>query len=77
MSCWFAQCKWQHIADIQEPPGPDARQCGLYQCLRCKDISVGSLGNGRLRRSDQQPPKVHHVSCAVYDPVPSRCDCGV
>jgi hypothetical protein len=27
--CWFVQCQWVHIRG------------GLYQCTRCKTVSVG------------------------------------
>lgn len=32
--CWFSQCNWVHIVG------------GLYQCSKCKTVSVGAYRQG-------------------------------
>jgi hypothetical protein len=48
--CFFAQCRWVYIADATKPAipsrenpiGEGASLCGVYQCSRCKTVSIGS-----------------------------------
>lgn len=44
--CWFSQCKWHYLgafeqADPNFTVGTQGRR-GLYQCRRCKTISIGA-----------------------------------
>lgn len=36
--CWFSQCRWVHICNAVLS---DDAPCGLYQCSKCKTISIG------------------------------------
>lgn len=38
--CVFFPCKWLHIWNVQDDPG---HLVGLYQCPRCKTLSVGRM----------------------------------
>lgn len=37
--CLFLQCRWRFVADVLNRRGDIA---GLYQCPRCKTLSLGS-----------------------------------
>lgn len=37
--CWFFRCPWLHVTDAKHADGSDY---GLYQCPRCKTVSIGS-----------------------------------
>ncbi|NOR27560.1 MAG: hypothetical protein GQ540_03410 [Lutibacter sp.] len=42
--CYFKQCNWIHIINVRKPDiySELVRDTGLYQCSRCKTISVGA-----------------------------------
>jgi hypothetical protein len=48
--CFFAACRWEYIADATRPAIPSRTDplgegislCGIYQCSRCKTVSMGS-----------------------------------
>lgn len=42
--CWFNQCRWLHIFNVPTARTPDGqwRLFGVYQCPRCKTVSVGT-----------------------------------
>lgn len=47
--CWFLPCRWQHVATVthQREINPPSSAFvgvpfGLYQCRRCKTLSVGA-----------------------------------
>jgi hypothetical protein len=48
--CWFSKCRLVYIADALKPTTPSKQDplgmrpsfCGIYQCSRCKAVSIGS-----------------------------------
>lgn len=51
LRCWFSQCDWRYLGIVSRylPPtergGAMARRyepAGIYQCARCKTVSIGS-----------------------------------
>ena len=40
--CWFSQCRWWHIGNVLPPTPAEGDGYGLYQCHRCKTLSIGS-----------------------------------
>ncbi len=41
--CLFFPCRWIHIMNADDSIDPQGRySVGLYQCTRCKTISIGS-----------------------------------
>ena len=42
MLCWFLPCRWWHITNTDDSTDPLWGRVGLYQCTRCKAISIGS-----------------------------------
>ena len=48
--CWFKQCRWIYLADATKPSIPSRDNplgvgpsiCGIYQCSRCKTVTIGS-----------------------------------
>lgn len=40
MRCWFFKCKWLHKFNVENPH--TVGRAGVYQCTRCKTLSVGS-----------------------------------
>lgn len=47
MTCWFRQCDWRYLVSVQQADpsvGPVGTQgeVGLYQCSRCKTVSIGA-----------------------------------
>jgi hypothetical protein len=47
--CFFFRCRWRHVVSVAEPDenGEPQYLTGIYQCSRCRLISIGSprLGN--------------------------------
>lgn len=47
--CWFNQCKWRFIANTgkvwNRPSDTLVGALGLYQCSRCKTLSIGKPGD--------------------------------
>jgi hypothetical protein len=44
--CAFFQCRWRHIVNADDSLDPlGSYSAGLYQCTRCKTISIGSPRN--------------------------------
>lgn len=39
--CLFFSCDWMHVANIVWMEGQ--KRAGLWQCPRCKTISIGAL----------------------------------
>jgi hypothetical protein len=39
--CIFRQCRWQHVADVVHPDPLAVGSYGLWQCTRCKTLSMG------------------------------------
>lgn len=58
ISCWFWQCDWQHI------------EGHLYQCSRCKTVSIGSWRSRQFGRSVDPVP----VSKGVMTHVDASAD---
>lgn len=48
LSCLFRKCRWLHVMNVRGDNfiGHDNRKrdahAGLYQCSRCKTVSIGS-----------------------------------
>jgi len=42
MLCWFFACRWLHLCNVEHSSAVRA-PVGLYQCLRCKTVSVGAV----------------------------------
>jgi hypothetical protein len=42
MMCLFFKCRWFFIANAERNGPRGLEQCGLYQCTRCKTLSIGS-----------------------------------
>lgn len=40
--CWFSLCKWRHVLNVDDSREPMLDTVGVYQCTRCKSISIGS-----------------------------------
>lgn len=47
--CWFRQCRWVWIVNgwlygprMDDPLQQVHSETGIYQCTRCKTISIGS-----------------------------------
>jgi hypothetical protein len=49
--CFLRPCRWQWLCDVMakslvlskaDPLGEEPHQTGLYQCTRCKAISLGA-----------------------------------
>lgn len=66
--CLFAQCAWHYLGAFEQAdptliPGTQGQR-GLYQCLHCKTVSIGSATdpNGRLRQIQRlmDGPAVQH-----------------
>jgi hypothetical protein len=38
LMCLFLQCRWRFIVNADN----DTHEYGIYQCTRCKNISIGS-----------------------------------
>jgi hypothetical protein len=54
MSCWFRQCDWIYLVSVERAdpsfiPGTQG-QVGLYQCRRCKTLSLGAATAPANRR---------------------------
>lgn len=54
--CWFNQCRWHYLgafeqADPYFTPGTQGRR-GIYQCTRCKTVSVGAASDPRTRPAE-------------------------
>lgn len=44
--CWFSPCRWFYLGAFEQAdptfiPGTQGQR-GLYQCRRCKTVSIGS-----------------------------------
>jgi hypothetical protein len=39
--CWFKLCDWRYFGNVSAPVPKDC-YAGLYQCSRCKTLSLGS-----------------------------------
>lgn len=54
LACWFRQCRWVHVCNINHDD--DCCHFGIYQCSRCKTISMGSpramLQNPRVKTDE-------------------------
>lgn len=51
--CWFSLCRWVYLgafeqSDPMKIPGTQGAR-GLYQCPRCKTVSIGSPTNPAQR----------------------------
>ena len=43
MLCLFFQCRWRYVMNADDSLDPlNSYSVGLYQCTRCKTISIGS-----------------------------------
>lgn len=44
--CWFRECRWLFFGNVTrslaDGPGDIKVTAGLYQCARCKTLSLGS-----------------------------------
>lgn len=52
--CWFAHCRWIYLGAFEQADptvGPTGTQGsrGLYQCTRCKTVSIGAPIDPALR----------------------------
>lgn len=50
--CVFSLCRWVHIGDVGADyldPLRSSTGYGLYQCTRCKAISIGSMRWGEKK----------------------------
>lgn len=59
--CWFRPCRWYYLgafeqADPTFTPGVQGQR-GLYQCVRCKTMSVGSPIDPENRSDDYDAEK--------------------
>lgn len=51
--CWFQQCNWLHQFNaVQRALEARPVEVGVYQCSRCKTISVGAPRRGVFARTD-------------------------
>lgn len=51
--CLFFPCRWIHIMNADDSLAPlDSYSVGLYQCTRCKTISIGSPRNALPKAND-------------------------
>lgn len=39
MGCWFRRCRWLWITNVA--PAGECSAVGLWQCARCRDVSIG------------------------------------
>ena len=43
--CWFRPCRWIYFGTVRWPRAvwlQEDATCGLYQCSRCKTLSLGA-----------------------------------
>lgn len=58
--CWFNQCEWRYFGNVAIPnddpisSGAAYDLTGLYQCARCKSLSVGAPTDPAKRRASPQ-----------------------
>lgn len=45
--CWFKLCDWRYFGNLQLA---DDAPAGLYQCSRCKTLSLGSPTDPTTRK---------------------------
>lgn len=51
--CWFLQCEWwHHFNTVQRALEANPVEVGVYQCRRCKSISIGAPRRGVMARTD-------------------------
>lgn len=61
--CWFMQCDWWYFGNVAIPDhpnafdsGPSYHLAGLYQCHRCKQLSLGSPTDPQHRAVGKSEP---------------------
>ena len=60
--CWFSQCRWYYLGCVilgdtrVHPGGVGQHLGGLYQCMRCKTMSLGSPSDPAIRRPEHYAP---------------------
>lgn len=53
MMCWFFQCRWLHLFNaVQRAFEANPVEAGIYQCSRCKTVSIGAPRRGVMARQD-------------------------
>ena len=58
MLCWFSLCRWRYLATImacypgESFPADAPHAVGLYQCVRCKELSLGAPSDPAMRAEE-------------------------
>lgn len=64
--CWFQPCRWAHLFNaVQRAFEAAPHEVGVYQCTRCKTVSVGSPRRGVLKRNDDERESVEGAQRSV------------
>ncbi len=67
--CWFSQCRWLYLGAFEQAdptfiPGTQGQR-GLYQCYRCKTVSIGAPTDPNVRRQYDAERHAAAVSSAT------------
>ena len=68
--CWFSPCRWYYLGAFEQADPTFTLtiqgQRGLYQCVRCKTMSIGSPVDPDNREED--PPHYPAKIRTMYGP---------